>query len=225
MTQRHPLHTKPLARASLALAVSLLAACHPARAPGPLAADASTYPFTLLSPALSKHDFMVRQNVTIAIDAHGEVHRGTMDVVLQKQGDALLIVGLGPMNTRAFVVEYKDGNVRYERTSPAFPDLPIAPRALVVDIERVYFATLPAPPDGYSGTLSGVINDEHVTERWAGGSLQRRTFSRRGFPAPIVIDFGPGYTTKKSDPHRIVLRNPWLGYEATIAGDDAETLD
>lgn len=216
----------PLPRSLSLLFCLAVSACSPAKHPIMLGADDATYPFTLTSPSELSSDFMVRQAISVSIVAGGEKREGKLDAVLQKHGDSLLIVGLGPMNTRAFVIEYRDGHVRYEHTNKSMPALPIAPRALVVDVERVYLAHLPIPAETFSGRLEGTINGERVTEDWALGTLRRRSFAREGrFEKPIVIEFGAGYTTKNPDPHRIVLDNPWLGYKVTIVSEGAEPLD
>ncbi len=65
-----------------------------------------------------------------------------------------------------------------------------------------------------------------MTEEWAEGTLLRRTFARPAFhAAPITIELGAGYTTLVPDPHRIVIHNPWVGYEVTITSDGAEVIE
>jgi hypothetical protein len=195
-----------------------------ARAGGLLAADEGAYPFTLLPPASLARDFMVRQSLSVSVLRDGKREGGKFDAVLQKRGDTLLVLGLGPMSTRAFSIEYRGGAIQFEQKFG--PRLPIAPRAILVDVERVYLAHLPTPVEGFTGRLTGTLGGELVTEDWAAGTLMKRWFERPDrFKEPLTIELGAGYTTALADPHRIVLHNPWVGYDVTITSDGAEAIE
>src|SRR5262249_55424302 len=61
------------------------------------------------------------------------------------------------------------------------PELPFSPRNVVVDVHRVFFKRLPAPPQaGYSGVVRGELDDETVEETWRDGQLRASAFTRPG---------------------------------------------
>src|SRR5207237_201674 len=118
--------------------------------------------------------FTVRQRLT-ARSARGG---GGFEVVLQKKPGELLLVGLTPFGSRAFVLRQTDRAV--ELTSYMPRELPFAPAYALLDVHRVLDAWLgPPPPDG---PRAGDRGGERIRELWRGGRLVERTFTR--LPGP-----------------------------------------
>lgn len=189
------------------------------------------YPFVLHDPATLPHDFLVRQHVTVHARRDGQPVDGEFDAIVQKQGDTLLIVGLGPMNVKAFTLEQRGDRIEF--TQFFGPELPFSPRNMVVDVHRVFFRHLPPPgspesvPSGPpSGTARGELDGETVEETWQGGELRRAAFTRPGsaLRGAVIVELGPGCTPAACEPASATVRNEWFGYTLEIVNDGYERL-
>ncbi len=211
------------------LALAALVACGggaPRHVEIPTAAPAA-YPGVLQAPADLHPDFSVRQTLAIhARDDKGKPVDADLDAVLQKQGDTLLVLGFGPMNTKAFTLAQKGDTITFDQY--VGPQLPFSPRNIVVDIHRVYFMRLPPPSEPtFTGALDGELNGEHVVETWQAGTLRSLVFTRPGEPAlkgAIRVELGDGCTLASCRPKTATLRNEWFGYTIAIESGDYETL-
>lgn len=204
-TERRALPPSALV-ACAGLATTLASACG---SPPPPRDAKMSYPCILHAPIELSPDIVVEQHV---VARHGE-HEGAFDAVVQKRGAELLVVGLGPLNTRAFVLRQEGDGVRFEqRMGPA---LPFPPRNVLVDVHRAFFKRLPtAGPDGVFG---GAIDDEVVTETWRGGELVERRFARADRPGRAVrVIYGPGCRSDACEPATMRVINEWFGYELAI---------
>jgi hypothetical protein len=113
----------------LCLAVAC-AAQSPTSRTGPTTCD---YPTQLSLPSSWPRDFLWRQHLVAAY--RGQTH--AFDAVLQKRGDELLLIGLTPFGTKAFVMQQAGREVRV--TSLSVPmELPFPPRDVFNDISRAY---------------------------------------------------------------------------------------
>jgi hypothetical protein len=193
----------------LALAVLVSLACATAPQPG---ADpkATEYPGTLLTPASIGPDFQWQQRVT----ARWESRERGFDAVLSKADDELLLLGLGPMKTPAFIVRLSDGEVEFENRTPK--ELPFDPRYMILDVQRVYYPWIPGEPL-VTGERSHVTGGERVDERWLDGRLVERRFVREDGqpPGEITIRY-EGWEDDLDAPRRATLDNGWLGYSLVI---------
>lgn len=190
-----------------ALGFFALAACGPSAPPASPSAQGE-YPGILHPPSELHPDFSVRQH----IEATASGHSGSFDAVVQKHGDKLVVVGLGPASVRMFVLEQTDKGVRFEQSFG--PTLPFPPRNIVVDVHRAFFKGLPA------GTTEGTVDDEQVHETWRGDQLVERRFTREGRTGAVVVSYGPGCTRNRCAPRTIHLKNPWFAYELAMENDD-----
>ena len=177
------------------------------------------YPGSTPPPETLKPDFMVEQH----IEAQRGDKKGAFDAVVQKQGDELLVVGLGPMKTRAFVLRQKGLRVTFEqRFGPA---LPFPPRNIVVDVHRVFFKRLPRVPGSADGTYEGTLDGEKVYEVWRDGMLRERRFYRPGEEMGAVkITFGEGCRPEKCEPDHVRIDNAWFGYSLEITNSMFQAL-
>ena len=214
-------------RAFLCIGLCLgLAGCtHPDRRSVIRTSAPSEYPGVLHDPRTLLQDFMVRQSLTIRTQRDGKPIEAELDAVLQKQGDTLAIVGLGPMNAKAFTLTQRGDRIEFVQFMG--PELPFSPRNIVVDVHRVYFKRLPAPrEDSYSGVLRGELDGESVEETWRDGQLRASIFTRPGsrLKGAIRVERGPGCDRSRCEPESATLRNEWFGYTLTIVNEGYERL-
>ncbi len=210
---------------ALILLVAFAACGHPPRTTRIHADAPAEYPGVLRDPRSLPHNFMVRQTLKIHTQRDGKPVDAELDAVVQKQGDTLLIVGLGPMDMKAFTLTQKGSQI--ELVHFAGPELPFSPRNIVVDVHRVFFMRLPAPTQpSYSGVLRGELDGEHVEETWKDGQLRASTFTRPGskLNGAVRVQLGEGCTPAACEPGSAMLRNEWFGYTLTIVNEGYEAL-
>ncbi len=212
-----------------ALAPALVAGCGgPSRHVVLSASAPAEYPFVLHDPATLPHDFLVRQHLTVHARRDGQPVDGEFDAIVQKQGDTLLIVGLGPMNVKAFTLEQRGDRIEF--TQLFGPELPFSPRNVVVDVHRVFFHHLPPPAEQSEPRSSemrrGELDGETVEETWQGGELRRVAFTRPGsaLRGAVTVELGPGCTAAACEPASAALRNEWFGYTLEIVNEGYERL-
>lgn len=177
------------------------------------ASDDRGYPGILRPAAALTPDFSVEQHV----EARRDAQHGAFDAVVQKRGATLVVVGLGPMGVRAFVVRQEGNEARFEQTMG--PPLPFPPRNVLLDVHRVFFKRLPLPAGDHepAGIVRGAIDGEEITEVWEGGRLIERRFARPDRPnGRVRVIYGPGCDVARCAPTTVHLVNEWFGYELRI---------
>ncbi|MFZ6183421.1 DUF3261 domain-containing protein [Nannocystis pusilla] len=164
-----------------------------------------------LATTLTGPDFMARQRLRGT--ARGREIGG--EVVLQKQGDALTLIGLTPFSTKAFVAKQQGAEVKVDVFAPE-GKLPFPPRFMLLDVHRVQFLGLPGAPLA-DGTHRGEVGEEKVTEVWQGGALLERRFERKdGKPGGEIVVTYEGGMKDGALPSRLRLVNGWFGYEIAV---------
>lgn len=197
-------------RRSLALALALVAlACGaPARSGPP-----PRPPGVLHSPADYGADFVIDQRVTASFE---EEHR-SFRAILEKHGDSLVMVGLGPHGGRAFVLSQHGSEVTFESQLPR--ELPFPPEHMLFDVHRAWLVALPGAPLP-DGEHRGTIDDEEVIETWADGRMLTRSFRRLDGVPPgllsITYEGGLAPELDLAPPTRVVLENGWYGYRLEL---------
>ena len=204
-------------RASTAfLLLLLLVACGPK--PPPRAADIEGpgYPTVLTPPSELGADFAMQQQVTMR-HARGE---NSFSAVLQKQGDTLTLLALGPHGGRAFSLVQRGQEVEFE--SYVDIELPFPPEYILHDVHRTWFArTQQAEADG-----------ERIDEtRDDQGRLLERCFERLDErPAGrLCVRYAGGLDANApqqvSPPDEVVLDNGWFGYTATVRTSNWQRIE
>jgi hypothetical protein len=193
-----------------------------------LSADdaAEGYPAVLHDPAEWPENFMVRQSIDIRGQKDGRTVEGQLDAVVQKKDDTLIILGLGPMNARAFTLTQRGRRIEFDQL--AGPRLPFSPRNILIDVHRVFFKALPRPDGaGASGVVRGELDGESVEERWEHGELKERSFTRPGsaLRGALRVEYGAGCRADRCRPESVTVNNQWFGYTLTITNHDYEALD
>ncbi|MEO7730628.1 MAG: DUF3261 domain-containing protein [Kofleriaceae bacterium] len=187
--------------------------------------EPAEYPCVLHDPSSLRHEFSVRQTITIHAQHDGKPVDGQLDAVVQKQGDTLAIVGFGPMNVKAFTLTQRGAQIEF--TQYVGPEVPFSPRNVVVDVHRILFKRLPAPAEPhYSGELRGELDGEHVEETWRDGQLRQAVFTRPGssFQGAVRVELGPGCTAAACEPETANLTNEWFAYSLAIVNEGFERL-
>lgn len=186
--------------------------------------DPAEYPGVLHDPRTVARDFMVRQSLKLDTKHNGKPLQAEFDAVVQKQGDKLLVLGLGPMNMKVFTITQLGNRIEFQQFRG--PKMPFSPRNILLDVHRVFFKRLPAPAAGYSGVLRGELDGEHVEETWQAGELRERVFTRPGstLRGAVRIAFGAGCSATGCEPESATIRNEWFDYTLAIENNGYETL-
>lgn len=180
------------------------------------------YPCVLHPPASLPGSLFVRQRLTITAERDGRPVTGELEAVLQKDGDTLTIVGLGPMSVRAFTLVHRGDLIEVEQHLGG--ELPFSPRNVVVDVHRVYWKRLPGTPPA-EGVRRGELDGEQLEETWRGGELVALSFTRPGtFVGAVRVELGPGCSALACEPSTATLHNEWFRYTLEIENDAYERL-
>lgn len=199
-----------MTRWATALVVLVIGACAP-RATTPPDPSQMRYPgeFAAGAELAARPNFMTRQAL---VGRYGE-REFHGEVVLQKVGEAVTLIGVTPFGAKAFVVQQDAGGVRGQEMMKG--TLPFPPEFMLLDVHRSLFIKL-AEGTG-DGVHRGERGGEVVTEEWRGGRLQRRTYRRvDGKPrGTITVDYEGGMTGDQP-PTKMRLDNGWFGYSVEI---------
>lgn len=173
----------------------------------------------LRPPSELGSDFQWRQQVTAKWPSGT---RG-FDAVLSKEGDELVLVGLGPMDTPGFVLTVKPSGKLTVANHTQQP-IPFDPKFVLLDVQRTFYPWFPSPLE--DGQRSVTTDDEIVTESWSNGNLDRRVFTRvTGEPAGALVVSYTGWSPGNRAPRRAVLQNGWFGYTLTIETVEQTTFE
>lgn len=204
--------TKAIAMTWLLSSIAALAAgCAPAATSTRPPTSEREYPCILHPPSELTPEFSVNQHV----EAFAQGRSGGFDSVLQKHGNELVIVGLGPAGVRAFLLKQSGDAITAEQYFGPKPPFP--PRNVVIDVHRAFFKRLPSPPPGAS-IIKGKVDDEDVEEDWKGDNLVERRFFRpgTGYQGAVRVTYSPGCTREHCAPPQLKIVNEWFGYSLKI---------
>ncbi len=162
-----------------------------------------------VAPNEISSDFMWQQRIT----ARHAQSTTSFDAIVQKRKNQLLIVGLTPFNSRAFLIEQNGLQFKFEKFVPF--DLPFAPEAILIDIHRCFFHLLVNNlPE--SGKRAGQWGEENIVDFFKGGALIKRTYLNvSGTGSALVVTYPGGYTPFTPPPITI-LHNRAYGYQLKI---------
>jgi hypothetical protein len=166
-------------------------------------------------------DLLMRQRVTIAWRDREE----RFEAVLQKRGDVLLLLGLGPMNAVGFVLTLDDRGVEFEnRTDRA---VPFDPERILADVQRVFYPWLGDASTCLECERRTIREGIEVVERIGASGLVERRFTPIDPPQSpsIVVVYQQPWLEDGLIPALAVLRNDSAGYELTVVTDSVERID
>jgi hypothetical protein len=196
----------------------VLAACF-ATAVTACAPPAPRYPTRLEAPGRYPGAYLLRQHVTVRVGEGG----GSLDVVVQKRGDELVLLGLTPLGTRAFLLRQRGLAVEHEHY--AGPELPFPPVFVLYDVHRALLR--PPLPGSGPGLRRAPPGEELHEERWTAEGLAERTFRRSdGEPRGVVrIEYAPPWAPGTLAPAQVTIDNPWAGYHLRVETYEAVDLE
>jgi hypothetical protein len=174
----------------------------------------------LLPVAALPGDLVLQQHVTIR---WGDDEQ-SFDAVLQKRGDQLLLLGLGPMNRVGFVLTLDDGGVHLENRSGR--DLPFEPERILADVQRVFYPWVTSEPPCTDCERGVTRLGLAIWERIGPAYLEERRFEDLGETerGTIIVRYDD-WMDRGSIPGRAVLTNNWYGYELRVVTRSIERLD
>jgi hypothetical protein len=214
MTGARGVRTTALGALGLAL---LASAC----GGGPPRPAARPDPSVLHAPSEYPGAFLDRQHITATYGTR----KASFDAVLQKRGDELVLLGMTPFGSRAFVLKQTGVDVTFESFVPQ--ELPFPPRYILLDVHRVFFdGVAPGPQALDDGMHDATRDGEQITERWQGGRLWQRRIRRvNADPAgEIVIDYDAGMPAGGPPPAHVGFANGWYGYRLDITTQSHELI-
>ena len=192
-------------------AIVMLTACSP-RPSTPPDPSQMRYPGVLVpAQALAgRADFLARQTL-VGRQGEREIHG---EVVVQKRGEALTLIGMTPFGSKGFVIQQDASGVKSQEVLAGA--LPFPAEFMLLDVHRAMFIGL-FEGAGADGSHRGEREGEVIRELWQGGKLLRRTFRRldRRPKGVITIEYVGGMAGERP-PARIVLTNGWFGYTIEI---------
>lgn len=189
----------------------LLVACAPKQqggGPSQMRYPGELVPVTELA---GRGDFLARQSLLGKLGER-EIHG---QVVLQKRGAELTLIGMTPFGSKAFVILQDANGVRSQTIMAGA--LPFPPEFMLLDVHRALFMGLSEGP-GADGERRGKREGEAIVETWQGGKLMRRTYRRldRRPKGLISIEYVGGMAGERP-PAKIVVDNGWFGYRVEIS--------
>lgn len=139
---------------------------------------------------------------------------GSLNAVVQKTCDSLVVVGFGPFDNRLFSVHQTDRQIDFEperREAWAFD-----PERILRDIRRSYFFPLQSPPPS-DGVHHSEVAGVHVSEQWKSGRLFQRdiTGTSASDPEHVVIIYADGFG-HEGVPDRIEVRDELRAYQLEV---------
>ena len=195
-----------------------IAACGPPAATAP----AREYPGPLRAPSAYPTELAIDQTVT-AIHPQGS---DSFRAVIEKRGDTLIMVGLGPHGGRAFVLTQEGDEIRFESQLPR--ELPFPARYMLLDVHRAWLLGLAGAPLA-DGEHRAELEGEEIVETWADGRMIERTFRRLDGEPPglvrITYEGGLSPDLSADPPSRVELDNGWFGYRLVLEGISRRALE
>ena len=166
-------------------------------------------PGAVVSTRESTGEFLLRQR--IRIESGGE--RFAMQLVVQKRGDELVLVGLNPIGAVLFTLRQRGTQIELDSLPP--PMLEIPPANLLRDFHRIH--TFEVADSAADGATTAHVGDTEIREIWEGGVLRLREFRPLGAPAADTVQL-------RFEPQRVSIANGACDYRAEVVTLSEEPL-
>jgi hypothetical protein len=186
-----------LAITCLAIACGPSAQARPTVTPRPMG--------TLHAPHEYAVEFAIDQQVRVEYGTESQSFRA----VVEKRGDRIVMIGLGPHGGRAFSLTQEGEVVTFDSQLPR--ELPFPPEFMLMDLHRTWLKAIPhegaSMPDGEHEAF---IDGETIRETWLGGRLQSRAFSimtsnLAWWGVTVTYEGGLDFTAGAAAPSRVVI--------------------
>lgn len=168
--------------------------------------------------------FVIQQRVTVRWSTPEGPEEARFEAALQRRGDALLLLGFGPMKQVGFELWLKDGSVRFENRTGR--EVPFRPEDILADVQRVFYPWLDPATDCTECERHGPRLSLDVEERIGKERLEEREFSLRGRPELGVVRLRySGEPLFGIVPRLCLVTNEWFGYSLKIESDRVDRID
>lgn len=162
-------------------------------------------------------DLILQQTVTIRWQDREE----SFEAVLQKLGDQLLLLGLGPMSSVGFTLTLDELGVRFENRSGR--EMPFEAERILADVQRVFYPWIETEKRCTDCEQRVVVAGLKVSQRVGPEHLEERRFEdSSGTRSGEIVVHYQGWMDDGSVPARAVLSNGWYGYELTVVTRSVE---
>jgi uncharacterized protein DUF3261 len=152
-------------------------------------------------------EFLLRQRWSVS---RGD-ETFSLEVVAQKRGDELVLVGLHPLGAKLFTLRQRGLETRVE-AAPA-PALEVPPLDLLRDLHRARFLAVAGA--GADGRFAERRGDIEISEWREGGRLRERRFRRLADDRLVTLRFdAPAPDAGRAA--RLEIDNAWCGYRAEV---------
>ena len=201
-------HTPACLLGALLIASSVASGCR--HLPPPLRARAvPDCPGPLVATDAVTGDFLVRQRLRVTAGDQS----WSLQLVAQKQGDELTLLGFHPLGAKLFTLQQR--GLRITADAAPAPLLEIPPRNLLRDFHRERFFAVSAT--GTDGAFEEQRGGVSIHEQRRAGRVVERRFEAltRDPPAAVVLRFEPASATPDSQ-RRVRVENEACGYRAEI---------
>src|SRR5215475_1050695 len=166
-------------------------------------------PGELVASGAIAGEFLLRQRWSV--ERGGESF--TLEVVAQKRGDELVLVGLHPLGAKLFTLRQR-GLATSVEAAPS-PALAVPPEDVPRDLHRARF--LAVAGGGADGTFAEERDGSEIRERREGGRVRERSFRRLAADPPglVTLRFEAPAAGEEGSA-RVEIDNGWCGYRASI---------
>ena len=170
---------------------------------------------TLHAPSDYAVEFTIDQQVRVEYGTESQSFRA----IVEKRGDRIVMIGLGPHGGRAFVLTQEGSAVSFESQLPR--ELPFPPEFMLMDLHRTWLKAIPhegaSMPDGEHHAM---IDGETIDETWLGGRLQSRRFSIMTsnlafWGVSVSYEGGLDFTAGAAPPSRVVIESVMRRQDST----------
>ena len=159
-------------------------------------------------------DFLLRQRLLVT---RGE-QAFALELVAQKRGDELLLLGLHPFGAKLFTLRQRGLETSVD-AAPA-PALEVPPLNVLRDFHRARFLGLASA--GPEGSFAERRDGTEVRELHEAGRLRRRSFRRLDGDPPGVVELR--FDAPDAGAARVTIENGWCGYRAELTTVSEQAL-
>jgi hypothetical protein len=162
-------------------------------------------------------DFLLRQRWRVAQG----YETWSLEVVAQKRGGELVVVGLHPFGAKLFTLRQRGLETSVD-AAPS-PALEVPPRNVLRDLHRARFLAIEGA--GADGCFEERRDGTEIRECHQAGRLRSRSFQRLASdPAGFVTLRFEEPSESSEGAERVTIDNGWCGYRAEVTTWSAEAL-
>jgi hypothetical protein len=160
-------------------------------------------------------EFVLHQIVTVRWSVEGEAFEESFNAALQRRGETLLLLGLGPLGRVGFELRLEGGEVHFENRTGRL--LPFEPENILADVQRVFYPWTDEPVQCSHCQREGKHRGISILETYGASGLVERRFSFADAPdrGEVIVRYGADRLSR-AIPTRADLQNDWVGYSLVI---------